>query len=601
MKRLFKVIGLINRLNPKILVLSVLSQLVSVMIPFISLYFGGQIVNLLLEGAIYVWIALIKFLCIVFLLSLLKDTLKRIYKNEVFKINLQLDDSLISKSLTMKYDVLVDAQTRLDFQRAEAGNMMTGGITNFIDNVINTGLIIMMSSIVTFFAMYQLLSTRSSEISKLAIFTNSQRFNVIMALILIIPIAVSYYVNKKTASKREKAYATLSHGNREMNYYYETLLTDNESGKTVRLYSADEMVYKTIERGNIDTLRTLKNVNISNGRFLGFVQVITVIVTSTLFGLVAMKAIAGAISVGSILIYAGYLQQLLNASVSGIALFASTEHTLKYMQYYIDFLNKANPENQDLSPSAEFTSTIVFSNVSFMYPGSTTFALKDVSVTINAGERISIVGENGAGKTTFINLLCRLHTPTKGKIFLDGVDIQTMAFDSYMEKIAVVFQDFTLYPFTIAENVAMTSTYDQNRIYNALNLVGLKSKVDALEAGINTTLTGIYEHSISLSGGEGQKLAIARAWYKDTPLIMLDEPTAALDPVSEFEIYQNITSLFNGKTSLFVSHRMSSCTLSDRVLVFSNGLIIQDGSHNNLIRESGMYQKLFKAQSGYYL
>ena len=601
MKRLFRVIGLINRLNPKILVLSVLSQLVSVMIPFISLYFGGQIVNLLLEGAIHVWIELIKFLCIVFLLSFLKETLIKIYKNEVFKINLQLDDSLISKSLTMKYDVLVDAQTRLDFQRAEAGNMMTGGITNFIDNVVNTGLMIMISSIVTFFAMYHLLSTRSSEISNLAIFTNSQQFNAIMALTLIIPVAISYYVNKKTASKREKAYATLSHGNREMNYYYETLLTDNESGKTVRLYNAEEMVYKTIERGNIDTLRTLKNVNVSNGRFLGFVQVITVIVTSTLFGLVAMKAIVGAISVGSILIYAGYLQQLLNALVSGIALFAATEHTLKYMQYYIDFLNKENPENQDLSPSVELTSTIVFNNVSFKYPGSTTYALEDVNVTINAGERISIVGENGAGKTTFINLLCRLHTPTNGKILLDGVDIQTLSFDSYMEKIAVVFQDFTIYPFTVAENVAMTSTYDQDRINNALNLVGLKSKVDALEAGINTTLAGIYEHSISLSGGEGQKLAIARAWYKNTPLIMLDEPTAALDPVSEFEIYQNITSLLNGKTSLFVSHRMSSCTLSDRVLVFANGLIIQDGSHHNLIRESGMYQKLFKAQSGYYL
>ena len=218
MKRLFRVIGLINRLNPKILVLSVLSQLVSVMIPFISLYFGGQIVNLLLEGAIHVWIELIKFLCIVFLLSFLKETLIKIYKNEVFKINLQLDDSLISKSLTMKYDVLVDAQTRLDFQRAEAGNMMTGGITNFIDNVVNTGLMIMISSIVTFFAMYHLLSTRSSEISNLAIFTNSQQFNAIMALTLIIPVAISYYVNKKTASKREKAYATLSHGNRERKY-----------------------------------------------------------------------------------------------------------------------------------------------------------------------------------------------------------------------------------------------------------------------------------------------------------------------------------------------------------------------------------------------
>ena len=247
---------------------------------------------------------------------------------------------------------------------------------------------------------------------------------------------------------------------------------------------------------------------------------------------------------------------------------------------------------------------ITFENVSFTYPYQKVQSLKNVNIIIRKGEKISIVGENGAGKTTFVKLLLRLYEPSEGRILLNGVDIKQIKYRDYIKLFSTVFQDYKLFAFKIGDNV---TALDRSKLYNnqvlkCINDAGLNAKVKNLDNGIDTYLYNIYdENGIELSGGEAQKLAIARALYKDSPVVILDEPTAALDPRAEYEIYTKFMTLVESKTSIFISHRLSSTKFCDRVIVFKDGRIVESGSHSELLKSEGYYAKLFNMQAQFYL
>ena len=245
---------------------------------------------------------------------------------------------------------------------------------------------------------------------------------------------------------------------------------------------------------------------------------------------------------------------------------------------------------------------IEFRNVSFRYPGCEQYALRNINLKFKIGQKLAVVGMNGSGKTTFIKLLCRLYDPTEGKILLNGIDIRKYNYKEYMMIFSVVFQDFKLFSLTLGENVAAKINYDEEEVKSALKKSGFYNRLSTMPEGLNTYLYKDFnKKGIIISGGEAQKIAIARAIYKNAPFIILDEPTAALDPIAEAEIYEKFNEITGDKTAIYISHRLSSCKFCDKIVVFHEGSVIQTGTHQELAADkSGKYFQLWTAQAQYY-
>ena len=239
-------------------------------------------------------------------------------------------------------------------------------------------------------------------------------------------------------------------------------------------------------------------------------------------------------------------------------------------------------------------------NVSFRYPGSETYALRGVNARLCAGDKVAIVGPNGSGKTTLIKLLCRLYDPDEGEILLNGIDIRKYDYEEYLRLFSVVFQDFRLLAFPLGENVAASQDVDAQRARECLARAGLGGRLAAMPEGLETPL---YKEAggVEVSGGEAQKIALARAVYRHAPFIVLDEPTAALDPVAEFEVYSRFDEIVGERTAVYISHRLASCRFCRAIWVFDGGRLVQQGAHEALLgEEEGLYARLWRAQAQYY-
>ena len=246
---------------------------------------------------------------------------------------------------------------------------------------------------------------------------------------------------------------------------------------------------------------------------------------------------------------------------------------------------------------------VEFRDVSFRYQNTDTYALRHVNLKFKVGEKLAVVGMNGSGKTTFIKLMCRLYDPTEGEILLNGVNIQKYNYDEYMSIFSVVFQDFRLFSFSLGQNVAANVRYNRDKVLACLKKAGFGERLDSMPNHIETYLYKDFEtDGMEISGGEAQKIALARALYKDCPFMILDEPTAALDPVSEYEVYRKFNEIAGGKTAIYISHRLASCRFCDKIAVFHEGAVVQMGTHEELLTDnSGKYYELWNAQAQYYV
>jgi len=317
---------------------------------------------------------------------------------------------------------------------------------------------------------------------------------------------------------------------------------------------------------------------------------------------IGLRALYGMYPIGSVVQYVGAVSNIINNMSSITGKIGSLLNNIVYMQNIYDFLDVNDPRSVgDMVPDPK-NIHIEFENVSFKYPGTDTYALRNVNLRFKLGQRLAVVGMNGSGKTTMVKLLCRLYQPTEGIIRLNDEDIQNYNYADYVRLFNVVFQDFKLFSLALGANVATADDYDRERVKNVLITAGFGEKLNSLEKGLETMLgKDCDKEGTSLSGGEEQKVAIARAIYRDSPFVVFDEPTAALDPISEYEVYTKLNEIVGNKTAVFISHRLSSCRFCDDIAVFHEGELIQYGSHDSLLTDrNGKYYELWNAQAQHY-
>ena len=391
--------------------------------------------------------------------------------------------------------------------------------------------------------------------------------------------------------------------------FYSTFLLwggiDYKSGKDIRIYDAGHMMKAYISDSNEwkqDWIRRFTRLNLLGGSVNG---IASGILQGGAYLFVVLRAISGALSVGSVLKYAATIYNFSNALADFINVLGSFVVTAKRQQSTLDYIQVSDILYHGTLPVEKRNDNeyeIEFKNVSFKYPGSASYALRNFSLKLRIGERLAVVGMNGSGKTTMIKLLCRLYDPTDGEITLNGIDIKKYDYTEYMSIFSVVFQDFKLFSFSIGQNVATRVDFDSEKATDALKKAGLYDRFAVMAKGLETPLYKDFEEDgVEISGGEAQKIALARALYKDAPFIVLDEPTAALDPVAEYEIYSKFNEIVGTKTAIYISHRLSSCRFCDDIAVFHQGEMIQRGSHEELLKnQKGKYYELWNAQAQYY-
>ena len=324
-----------------------------------------------------------------------------------------------------------------------------------------------------------------------------------------------------------------------------------------------------------------------------------------LYAALLSAAFAGGITVGSIARYAASILLLLAGArdlVSALEReWMNHEYLARYFSWF-DLPNRMKKGTLTVEKRDDCDYEIEFRHVSFRYPGAEEDALKDVSLKFRIGEKLALVGENGSGKTTFIKLLTRLYDPREGEILLNGVDIRKYDYEEYLGIFSVVFQDFRLFPFRLGEVVAGSVEYDAERVTESLEKANFGERLRDFPGGLRGYLYKTFDESgVEFSGGEAQKIALARALYKNAPFVLLDEPTAALDPESEYEVYTNFNAISGDKTTVYISHRLASCRFCDKIAVFDHGRIVQTGDHRSLLAdEDGKYASLWNAQAQYY-
>lgn len=387
--------------------------------------------------------------------------------------------------------------------------------------------------------------------------------------------------------------------------YYLDLFAKAESQKDVRMCGQEGLIdteMAGLAAGARQALKEFTGIALKRTGFSGFLSSLSTILVYVFAG---VYEYFGIITIGSVVSFAASIRRVADAIFQLGELLGSIRYESGFTLHLKEFLNLDQRRHEGTIPVEKRRDNrffVEFDHVSFKYPNSDTYVIRDLSLSFVIGEKMAIVGKNGSGKTTFIKLLCRLYDVTEGCIRVNGIDIRKYDYREYCELFSVVFQDFTIFDFAVGESVACTDDRDDERVWDALCRAGLEKRTGVLSGGLSTIIgKGFDESGVNFSGGEKQKLAIARAIYKDAPFVIMDEPTAALDPEAETEVFEGFDKMVGKKTAIYISHRLASCRFCEDILVFDNGQVVQRGSHEELEAQDGLYRRLWMAQAMYYV
>lgn len=442
-------------------------------------------------------------------------------------------------------------------------------------------------------------------ITMIGLITILATLNLYLVLFILFIVVINFFMYKKAQDIKLGMYDVIIPLNRVIQYF-DSAIHDFSMGKDIRLYNISPLIMDKYKEHHDASVNEFSKAYKTIYKYYGLNKVNLQVQMAVIYAYITYKVYNKSINIGSFTMYVSSAIKFSTTISEFSDTFIELRQMCKLLEPYMEFEQiksknrKGSKKTQDIEKF-----NIKFKSVSFKYPRSKEYTLKNMSIVIKDREKLSVVGLNGAGKTTFIKLLTRLYEPTEGEILLNGVNINEYDYDEYMKLLAVVFQDFKLMAFSIKENVAFKDyeTSKDEDIEETFKEAGLEKDILNLPKGINTHVYKIFEEEgIEFSGGQAQKLAISRAIYKDSPIVVLDEPTAALDPIAEFEVYSKFKELVGEKTAIYISHRLSSCKLCDRIAVFHNGEIIQYGTHEELIKEKGsQYESMYMAQAQYYV
>lgn len=427
---------------------------------------------------------------------------------------------------------------------------------------------------------------------------------------LTVPILLIFYILNLTGAlqlekKKQKSKDAIARANRKLNYIaYRT--RGLEIGKDIRLYSMINWIRDKANGAKEEKIRT--ETKIANSQFfLNILNMVLVFIRDGgAYTYLIYRILKGNITIGDFTLYFAAITGLgdwFSKMAASIGELAEANNYVMDFRSYIDIPDHLNREKKVDIPKTEEAVEIELENVSYSYNMKGGYVLKDINLHIGAGEKIAIVGANGAGKTTIVKLICGLIQPTEGRVMVNGTAISQFARDDYYKLFSAVFQDSGVLPVSIADNIALNvgEKKDYDRIEECILLAGLADKIHSLSQGLETHLIRhISEDATEFSGGEIQKLLLARALYKKAPIIILDEPTAALDPIAESRMYQSYNELTQNRTALFISHRLSSTRFCDRIILLSDKGIAEIGTHEELMEQNGKYAAMFRIQSQYY-
>lgn len=602
-KTVFSAFKEMHRLEKRLLPTSIVVAIVTAVMPFINIWFTSKIIDLLDVGtsmsdlAVYIGLA-VGINAVLFFINYFLGDIYFMFRSLMYNKELQ---NISAKLFKAQYQKLESSDFKeLIHKHSEAQDRVFSSFVQFswMMRDFISGAVTLIISVIIIIPLFKIGFTKTGDTyfeSPVFLLTIFGAIAIMAVIILIVATQMN-----KAWFKAGDEYSRLD----RIFYYFLNMFSDYNTGKEIRLYKEQNLIEHTAtDKLLTDGEKLLKKASLHTAKSSSFVAILGALVGFGIYLFIGVKGLYGLFGIGSLVLYCGSFMQIINGIMKMAVTFGKTAEMVPLVNYYFEIVNAKDDmtygeKELDLSDKFE----IEFKNVSFKYPNTESYALQNINLKINNGEHLAVVGRNGSGKTTFIKLMCRLYDVTDGEILINGINIKEYSKESIISLYSVVFQDFKIFSTTLAQNISTNEEYDKERLYDALDKANIKDRVLKMENKESTYLyKDLDKAGVEISGGEAQKLALARALYKDAPIVILDEPTAALDPIAEHEIYNRFNFFVENKTAIYISHRLSSCVFCDKIAVFDKSKLVESGTHQELLTAGEKYFELWNAQAKYYI